>query len=293
VEERWKSGLRHVILIQADALRMDHLSLYGHDRPTTPLMEDQPWEIVEGYRSGAAWTLPWIASVMSAREPHENGIMTFHGSGTSALPAGSTLADAFRAAGYQTRLRSGNNFFVNGFGAEEGFDDTLYIKQKDHVGNLTELIDGALDGLDPSRPVFLVFQPMDAHGPYAPVPEDQGRWTGSDFPFSYDDAIGEHSITKRWEAAGARERQVLEQEVGALYDEQLPELDRAMGRLYGMLDRAGILQDALVVWAADHARRSGTISLASSATASMSGPPSSVSPSPGWGRTSPPVSASA
>lgn len=256
-QKQWDPGLRHVVLIQADTLRMDHLSVYGHDRPTTPLMEGRPWEIVEGYRTVGAWTLPSISSVMSAQEPHVNGIMTFRGPGTSVLPAGTTLADAFRAAGYQTRLRTGNNWFVKGYGTEEGFDDTLHIQQESYVGNLSELIDGALDGLDPSRPIFLVFQPMDAHGPYMPVPEDQGRWTGADFPFSYDEVIGEELITERWEAAGEEDRRLIEQEVGAVYDEQLPELDRAMDRLFGVLDRAGILEDALVVWAADHGEALG------------------------------------
>ena len=257
-EPKSEPELRHVILIQTDTLHMDRLTLYGHDRPTTPLMEAYPWQIVEGYRTVGAWTLPSIAAVMSGQEPHESGVMSFRGALTATLPAGTTLADAFRDAGYQTRLRTGNEWFVKGYGAEGGFDDTRLIKQRDNVGNMGELIAGALDGLDPARPIFLVIQPMDAHGPYMPVPEDQGRWTTDAFPFTYEELIGEERFAELWESAGTDEaRRQLEYEAAAVYDEQLPELDREIDALLKQLARVGILEDALIVLTADHGESLG------------------------------------
>ncbi len=256
-EEKWQPSLRHVVLIQADTLRMDRLPLYGYERDTMPLLRERPWEIIGGYRSVSSWTLPSTAAVMGGREPHRSGILFAAGSGAGRLPEGGTLAAAFSAAGYQTVIRSGNKFAVNeAYNMRDGFDAAWQESEELHTSNMEALSEDVFQDLDRERPIFLMFQPMDAHAPYSPLPEDEGRWT-EDPPFDYADRLLSEHLVEQWEASDAAERERLIREVGALYDEQLPGLDRSIDALFQQMDRAGILEDALIVLTADHGEMLG------------------------------------
>jgi arylsulfatase A-like enzyme len=65
----------NVLLIVLDTVRADHLSLYGYDRPTTPILEQFARRGIrfDAARATAPWTLPSHASMFTGRWPHEVG----------------------------------------------------------------------------------------------------------------------------------------------------------------------------------------------------------------------------
>jgi arylsulfatase A-like enzyme len=65
----------NVLFIVLDTVRLDHLSLHGYQRPTTPTLERLAKKGIrfDGARAPAPWTLASHASFFSGRWPHELG----------------------------------------------------------------------------------------------------------------------------------------------------------------------------------------------------------------------------
>ena len=65
----------NVLLIVLDTVRADHLSLYGYERSTTPVLERLAKRGIrfDEARATAPWTLPSHASMFTGRWPHELG----------------------------------------------------------------------------------------------------------------------------------------------------------------------------------------------------------------------------
>ena len=62
---------RSLVLVVVDTLRADHLSVYGHARPTTPALERRAREaaVFEQARSTSSWTLPGFGSLFTGEPP--------------------------------------------------------------------------------------------------------------------------------------------------------------------------------------------------------------------------------
>jgi arylsulfatase A-like enzyme len=65
----------NVLMIVLDTVRADHLSLYGYERATTPVLERLAKQGIrfDEARATAPWTLPSHASMFTGRWPHELG----------------------------------------------------------------------------------------------------------------------------------------------------------------------------------------------------------------------------
>jgi len=72
-----KDGPRHIVFIVLDALRKDHLSLYGYDRETTPFLKSLAREgaVFENAFTAGSWTFPSVASMLTGLYPHKHGGM--------------------------------------------------------------------------------------------------------------------------------------------------------------------------------------------------------------------------
>ncbi len=66
----------NVLLITLDTVRADRMSLYGYERPTTPVLERLAKEGIrfDEARATAPWTVPSHASIFTAHWPHELGV---------------------------------------------------------------------------------------------------------------------------------------------------------------------------------------------------------------------------
>ena len=115
-----KPGAPNVLLIVLDNVRAASLSLYGHDRPTTPNLERlaRKGVVFSEARSTAPWTLPSHASMMTGRWPHELSV----GPDLPLDGTFPTLAEVLGREGYATAGFVGNTYYCNAlYGMGRGF----------------------------------------------------------------------------------------------------------------------------------------------------------------------------
>ena len=90
----------NVLLLVLDTVRADHLSLYGYERPTTPVLERLAERGVrfDEARATAPWTLPSHASLFTGRWPHQLGVEWL----TPLRGSFPTLSEYLASRGYAT-----------------------------------------------------------------------------------------------------------------------------------------------------------------------------------------------
>ena len=107
------SGPPDLLLIVWDTARADHLSLYGHDRKTTPRLD--AWardaRVFDDAVSTAGYTLPSHASIFTGLLPSEHCV---DNQSPRLDDRFTTLAEILRDAGYQTFLYSENPHVAEG-----------------------------------------------------------------------------------------------------------------------------------------------------------------------------------
>jgi arylsulfatase A-like enzyme len=111
-----------VLFVVMDTVRKDHLTPYGHDRPTTPELETLAEEalVYEQAVAQAPWTLPVHATMFTGLYPAEHGATQE----TPYLPDDvGTLAEAVSAAGYATACYSSNAWITPYTRLTDGFQD--------------------------------------------------------------------------------------------------------------------------------------------------------------------------
>jgi arylsulfatase A-like enzyme len=224
-----------VILYLVDALRADHLPLYGYARDTAPNLSRFAEDAVvfEQAIASSSWTKPSLASVFTSLRPRDHGCLQFY----APLDASNvTLAERLRAAGYTTGAVMANPILVSPvMGFAQGFSWFAAARSPLLARGV---VDDALSFLDRSRglPLFLYVHTMDNHDPYA-APR----------PF---DRLFPPERTPRG-AHGGGESADLDRIV-AQYDGEIAYGDQEFGRLLRELKRRGLYDDALIVFLADH-----------------------------------------
>ncbi len=94
------AGAPDVLFIVLDTVRADRLSLYGYDRPTSPVLQQLAMRGIrfDEARSSAPWTLPSHASFFTGRWPRELGV-GWQAPLRTPFP---TLAEYLASRGYET-----------------------------------------------------------------------------------------------------------------------------------------------------------------------------------------------
>ena len=281
---------KNVILVVLDTVRADSLGLYGYARDTTPNLERLAGRGVRFDRSfsTAPWTAPSHASLFTGRWPHELSI----GWDRPLDASYATLAEVLGNRGYSTAGFVANTTYCSyETGLDRGFDHyedyditfrgimlcsslverTLNFVHK-HPGLAKRMGDdsSAGDRKDASRinrdflgwldrqgngprPFFAFLNYYDAHHPYlAPDP-------GAGVPFGRKpETPREFRLLKTW---WERDKQGIRPDDIELardsYDRCIAYLDDQLGRLFGELDRRGILEESVVVVTADHGEHLG------------------------------------
>ncbi|MFN0206009.1 MAG: sulfatase [Planctomycetota bacterium] len=245
-------GPRDVVFILLDAVRRDHLSVYGYERDSSPNINKIAKEgvVFDRAYAPAPWTLATIASLFTANMPQTHGAGVWsddrsHGSPTALSEHSVTLAERLKEYGYMSFCRSANAYIS--LGAEQGFDrsDTL-------PGNAKELVDWGLDAADEagSRPMFLFLQFMDAH---------TARDLSDEFVNMYPTpGAGERSPRHRtfdpWiekQFRGGDLKDFATNRI-AVYDGAIHLIDREIGRLIKGLEKRGRLDRTWFVIVVDH-----------------------------------------
>lgn len=248
----------NVIVILLDACRADHLGCYGAARATSPNLDALAAESVlfERATSVASWTKSSVPSIFTGLYPIEHRVFTGNRLDTAdritsdVLSASHvTLAEAFKASGFDTAAFIRNAQISSFLGFAQGFD--LYAED---VGNADKITSGVLEWLDErgSRPFFVYLHYIDPHWPYKP-PADVAALFPLPAGASIDPAkVDWKEMRRRIEDGDQNLAEPDREALRVLYDGDIRYTDRAVGRLLDGLRERGIYEDTVVVVTADH-----------------------------------------
>jgi len=267
VQELPTSPRPDVVLMVIDTLRADRLGCYGYERPTSPVIDRLAAEgaLFLEARAQCSWTLPSMASLMTGsyltnpRDVYPEEVVP--------------LAERFRHEGYRTIGMVGNVILSESMGYNAGFEryDASGSSEADRprvglcrtldtmVDALQPILDSALArGEDGQRaPLFLYIHPMDPHSPYLEHPEFEeelpleGAIEPDELAWQRE-LYAEHGAPApaddpKWEGAWREMARI-----HGLYDREVRFTDQELGRLLDGLLARGVLDNAVVVIAADH-----------------------------------------
>jgi len=161
------------VLIVLDALRADHLSLYGYERPTSPFLESlsQHAQVYRNAFSTTSWTLPALVSLFSGREMERHSVFTPNDTIPEQLPL---LAEIFQQAGFLTAAFTGGGFVDDSYGFARGFG--VYSNNPGMVF-LTDSAEKVLNHFhdfieaNTGSDMFLFLHTYQTHAPYKAPPE--------------------------------------------------------------------------------------------------------------------------
>jgi arylsulfatase len=241
-----------VLLITVDTLRPDHLSLYGYARATSPELER--WlsrgSIFESAYSTEANTPPSVISILSGQLPQEHGVRAFW----QLLPRDVPLLPDLLPPAYQTAAMVSSTVLTDeALGIADRFDhyddfvDEIESRRRIWERRASRTTDAALRWLsksrDPERPLFLWVHYIDPHGPYRP-PDDKPR------TFRHQGEVPlERSRMYRFQIEPGVDDALHYQD---RYDEEVAYTDAQIGRLLEGYSAQASLDDALVIFVADH-----------------------------------------
>ena len=246
----------NIVLVVVDALRADHLSLFGYQRPTSPFLKRLAAESVV-YRNAvaaASQTVPSVTSLLTGKLPSEHGLQFFRGSngfhpdrsekrrGPLLPDTEELLSEHLQRAGYRTAAVITNPWLNPRYGFDQGFEVYRFLEcrgDKRQPGcDALEVNRAVAEVLTPFRdaPYFLYVHYMDVHNPYYNPKTFRGLFTAFRGKPRYRN--GPIDIT----------RPDLEYAI-AFYDEQIRYVDSAIEALVSSLSRDG---DPVVAITADH-----------------------------------------
>jgi arylsulfatase A-like enzyme len=279
----------NVVLISIDTLRADHVGGDGRLAGLTPQLDRLAAGGVSFRQAitSAPWTLPAIASLLTARHPshHGAGAITNRRDplGRSALPPGSwTLATALRAQGYRTQAIVTNPYLALRYGLGDGFDgyENLTIESEIFLaGSATtairllgwlwpDLVIGDRGETVSARTVrwlaqagpdrfFLWLHYVDPHPPYSRAGVTRHKSFRGDSLFAIGGSDAEDFRLTSPDVSRLRSGEIRldgdqKERVRELYRAEVASVDAAVGQVLEILDRPALRDRTLVVCVADH-----------------------------------------
>jgi choline-sulfatase len=228
----------HLVLVTIETLRPDHLSLFGYSRRTSPRLDELAASslVFERAYAAAPATRLSLAALLSGRTPSSlRWLAQPAARGMRRIaPENPWLPLTLQRAGYHTvAVHTSFRAFtaVEGAGFDRGFDVYDTSTHLDFVGGTMRGFPGnsqldralaLLDGAD-ERPVFLWIHLVEPHYLYEQSPDSP--------------SFGTDEI--------------------ALYDAEIAEADRLLGRLSDALRERAMLDRTLLVIAGDHGEEFG------------------------------------
>ncbi|HJO04678.1 MAG TPA: sulfatase-like hydrolase/transferase [Acidobacteriota bacterium] len=233
-------GPYNVVVVTLDTLRADHIGAYGFTEISTPAIDGLARDgvLFESAHSTTPLTLPAHASLFTGNYPLLHGVID---NGGFVVPEeAETLAEVLGAEGYRTAGFVAAYVLDRRWRIDQGFDryvDDFDVRGKRVIAMggvqrpANEVVDHAIDWLDQSlsqptqgtseQPFFMWLHMYDPHAPYTPPEPYASRYPGRPY-------VGEIAYT-----------------------------DSQVGRLLQELRQRELLDNTLVVLAADHGESLG------------------------------------
>ena len=258
-----------VILIMADTLRRDHLDMYGYRRETAPVLSRMASEgtLFRDNISQASWTKVSTPSIHTSLYPTTHTVKQV----PDRLPSSATtLAEAYRAAGYATLSFSSVGFTGQSSNMHQGFEE-LHESGSRTADNQTksarEYVDRLLPWLKQHQdvPFFVFLHVFDPHSPFEPRPPYDTLWADPSKKAGFEeelDRVREFIETPTLRNRGMPSREeLLEAEVDPdefisqyydWYDGSIRGMDMEIGRLLEGLWALNLADSTLVAFIGDH-----------------------------------------
>ncbi len=252
-----------VVFVVMDTVRADRMSACGYARPTTPaitkLVELGASLTCDAY-APATWSLPSHATYFTGTDVEVHGMLRKGLTLPENLP---TLAEAFAGRGYQTMLVSANPLLRKTTGLTRGFHRVQVapgLVGPFRGAGLSKMLRYELAQIDPTRPLFLVINIIDAHEPYPEIPEGVA-WASAQPPVLFhnpaSDGPGAYERYLRGELDEA-ERASWLSDVSDGYDMGLTVADTGFGSVLQLLERHGLGKRGVrLVMTSDHGENLG------------------------------------
>ena len=204
----------NLIWIMVDALRADHLQMYGYERETAPhlaALAGRSLLFLRNYTQG-----PNTGTSLCAQM---TGCYTSTIAARGGIDRVDTLPEMLRRKGYRASAIA-QKWDIDALGRKgrEGVAfDTIVVEREIPAEEINEKAIGLLEGRDEGRPFFLFAFYYEPHDPYR---KHEG--------FDYGNRAAD------------------------LYDSEISYLDAQLGRLVGYLEERGYFENTLLVVTADH-----------------------------------------
>jgi arylsulfatase A-like enzyme len=160
----------NILLITVDALRFDHLGVYGYYRNTTPSIDElgASSAVFLNAHSHAPWTHPSLTSIHTGMHPREHGVLKWR---HILKDEHTTLAEVLKSDGYHTEAYVSLGLLKPEYGYTQGFDyyDTSVLDEGNvyHISSSLELTDTILGRLQNlTQPFFIWVHYFDPHFRY-------------------------------------------------------------------------------------------------------------------------------
>ena len=244
----------NLILISVDTLRPDRLGAYGANAARTPSVDALAARGTTFLNAFVPMglTTPALASMLTGLWPHEHGSREVR----EPIIHGKVATELLRASGYTTLGVTANPAAGRGLGLEDGFETFVQVgdqgpRERWNAGDVTDHVSALVDAAPGDKPLFLWAHYLDPHWPYE-APNTAGHA-----------ATAACSKLGKEVPRGAREsnegglaRGRLSDCFGA-YDEEVAYTDTQVGRLLEELRSKGRLDNAVVMFTADHGENFG------------------------------------
>jgi arylsulfatase A-like enzyme len=250
---------RNVILVVVDTLRADHLSAYGYARATSPAVDAFAREAVrfDADRTQAPCTFPSVNSILTSRWP-----AAFLGQPDQKLgipPGIPSLAEILHQRGFHTVAISASPIVRRSpsrFNPSGGFDRGFDAFHEDCVWKPAECVNAAAAEhlRNGAKPLFLYLHYIDPHGPYQPPPGWRRKFA-SGAPGKAWVRRGDPNPIGDWLYKGKPNPGFTPDDLRYLkdlYDAEIFYFDSQFAALLAAVRRAGLLDDSIVVFVADH-----------------------------------------
>ncbi len=261
-------GPLNVVLISVDTLRPDRLSLYGHDRPTSPSLVQLAAEgvVFERASSHSPRTAPSHMTLLTGLLPAAHGVVNYDLDGNTALPPDiPTLATLLGDAGWSTAAVTGAGNVDAGMGFARGFQSYEQVDNgPDAVAAIFERAAARLDGFG-TQPFFLFVHTYETHDPYAPPADARVGFVDPDYAGAIvsdwtqlqpPGASWLDAHTTFWSGVDPASR-LDRNHLLDLYDASIRRVDDLLATLVEQLRRAGVWERTLLVFVSDHGEEFG------------------------------------
>jgi len=258
-----------ILLLTIDTLRADHLSAWGYERETSPVLDALAAEGVRFEQAQAQWpkTAPSFASMFTATYPKDNGVVRRVGVKLDCKLR--LLAEELHDLGYQTHAVVANGALGREYYFDQGFDTYIESWKAEPEGggiatgarNVTDLALARIEHLDRDKPVFLWVHYIDPHAPYRPEGEFRDRFQGDEYFRPGTPVRIDRKVHRRF-MGGIGRSQVVDggDDLAfyvARYDAEIRYADTEIGRLVEGLRDAGLWDRMLAVMTSDHGESLG------------------------------------